>query len=115
MEKHIEILVDRKEYITKEEAYQAINEQYYETGLDGYQDGIELMNHIAKIPAADIVEVVRCKDCKHRIVNEHYGEKGYLKLKAMCELDTGDPFEFARDAGNDDWFCADGERKDGGQ
>ena len=57
MEKHIEILVDRKEYITKEEAYQAINEQYHETGLDGYQEGIELMNNIAKIPAADVVEV----------------------------------------------------------
>ena len=57
MEKHIEILVDRTEYITKEEAYKVINEQYHETGLDGYQDGIELMNHIAKIPAADVVEV----------------------------------------------------------
>lgn len=71
--------------------------------------------YVERIPATDVVEVVRCKDCKHRIVNEHYGEKGYLKLKAMCELDTGDPFEFARDAGNDNWFCADGERKDEGQ
>ena len=56
MEKHIEILVDHKEYITKEEAYNAINEQYHETGLDGYQDGIELMNRIAKIPATDVIE-----------------------------------------------------------
>lgn len=63
----------------------------------------------------DVVEVVRCRDCKHRIVNENYGKRGYLKLKAMCELDTGDPYAFGRDAGNPDWFCADGERKDGGQ
>lgn len=67
---------------------------------------------IDSVPAADVVEVVRCKDCKHRRVNEHYGEKGYLRIKAMCELDTGDPFELSRCASDDDWFCADGERKD---
>lgn len=60
----------------------------------------------------DAVEVVRCKDCKHRIVNDHYGEKGYLKIKAICELDTGNPFELGRCACEDDWFCCDGERKD---
>ena len=69
-------------------------------------------NCVERIPAANVVEVVRCKDCKHRIVNEHYGKKGYLWIKAMCELDTGDPFELGRCAENDDWFCADGERKD---
>lgn len=56
--------------------------------------------------------IVRCKDCKHRIVNEHYGEKGYMKLKAMCEHDTGDPFERGRCAENDEWFCADGAKMD---
>lgn len=81
MEKQIKILVDHKEYITKEEAYKAINEQYHVTGFDGYQDGIELMNHIAKIPAADVVEVVRCKDCKYRIVNEHYEKKDIYESK----------------------------------
>lgn len=59
-----------------------------------------------------IDELVRCKDCKHRIVNEHYGEKGYVKLKAICELDTGDPFERGRCAEDDEWYCADGERQD---
>lgn len=74
-----------------------------------------LLNKVEKAPAADVVEVVRCKDCKHRKLNEHYGEKGYLRIKAMCVLDTGDPFELSRCAEDDDWFCADGERKDGGQ
>lgn len=112
MGKHIEILVDHKEYITKEEAYIAINEQYHETGLDGYQDGFELMNRISKIPKTDAVQVVRCRDCKHRKVNEHFGEKGYLKIRAICLLDTGDPFELGRRADLDDWFCADGEHKE---
>ncbi len=56
-------------------------------------------------------EPIRCKDCKHRVVNEHYGEKGYFKLKAYCNLDTGDIFELGRCAEEDDWFCADAERR----
>ena len=55
-------------------------------------------------------EIIRCKECRHRIVNDHYGERGYLDLKAYCELDSGDPFELSREAENDDWFCADAER-----
>lgn len=71
------------------------------------------VNTIRDFPPTDAVEVVRCKDCKHRWVNEHYGEKGYMKIKAMCSLDTDDPFELGRNAYDDNWFCADGERKDG--
>lgn len=66
-----------------------------------------------KSPIVDTVPVVRCKDCKHRIVNEHYGENGYIKLKAYCKLDTGDIFSLGRCAEDDDWFCSDGERKGG--
>lgn len=56
--------------------------------------------------------IVRCKNCKHRIVNKHYGEKGYLDIKAECELDTGDPFALGRNAEDDEWFCADAEAKE---
>lgn len=66
---------------------------------------------VEQLPPADTVEVVRCRDCKHRIVNEHYGERGYLNLKAECEWDTGDPFGLGRNAEDDEWFCADGERR----
>lgn len=71
-----------------------------------------ITTQIKAVPSADAIEVVRCKDCKHRWVNEHYGEKGYMKIKAMCSLDTDDPFELGRNAYDDNWFCADGERKD---
>lgn len=60
----------------------------------------------------ELVRVVRCKDCKHRILNTHYGKKGYLPIKAMCELDTGDPYSYGRLAERDDWFCAWGERRE---
>ena len=37
-----------------------------------------------------------------------------LRLKAMCTLDTGDPFALGRDAEDDNWFCADGEKREEG-
>ena len=89
--------------------------------LHGYFDGMletdtwspcDVYGLIEILPSADAVEVVRCKDCKHRWVNEHYGEKRYMKIKAMCSLDTDDPFELGRNAYDDNWFCADGERND---
>jgi len=56
-------------------------------------------------------EIIHCKYCKHRILNENYGKKGYLKeIKAICELDSGDPFELGRNADDDEWYCADAER-----
>ena len=45
---------------------------------------------IDKAPTVDAVPVVRCKDCK------------YFKTR-LCENEDN----------YDDWFCADGERKDG--
>ena len=69
----------------------------------------KMQNVVSNLPSAQ-PEIIRCKDCRHRIVNDHYGEKGYLNIKGYCELDTGDPFELGRDAQNDDWFCADAER-----
>lgn len=62
-------------------------------------------------PTIDAVPVVRCKECKHRIVNEHFGENGYVKLKAVCTL-CSDMYEPGRNAEDDDWFCADVERED---
>ena len=49
---------------------------------------------ISNTPTADVVEVVRCKDCVH------YGEVG------DCEVHPYD------DRFNVNYFCADGERKD---
>lgn len=83
-------------------------------GCDGAFDIVYENNEGTGIEGPkDTVTVVRCKDCKHRIVNEHCGENDYFNLKAMCDLDTGDTFELGRNAENDEWFCADGERKDG--
>ena len=71
---------------------------------------VDAIDAVIGVPSAQ-PEIIRCKDCRHRIVNDHYGEKGYLNIKGYCELDTGDPFELGRNAENDDWFCADAERR----
>lgn len=91
------------DFISREAAIEALK---YE-----FRDYMRGQDALDKVLAADVAPVVRCKDCRHRIVNENYGKKGYMRLKAMCDLDTGDPFELGRNAEDDDWFCADGERR----
>ena len=53
----------------------------------------------AQLHTIDAVEVVRCKDCKYC-----YAE-GFVNVRNVCEKHY--------DFGNvdDDWFCADGERR----
>ena len=52
---------------------------------------------IAEIPTVETVEVVRCRDCKHLMFSDLYGEckRGNLGIV------------------NPDCFCSYGERKDG--
>ena len=49
------------------------------------------INAIRNVPAADVVQVVRCKDCKHRYHD------------SWCEYVDDD----------DNFYCARGERKEG--
>ncbi len=51
-------------------------------------------------PTVDAVPVVRCKDCKHRDPEDR-----------KCDCGHDIMWQLPRD---DDWYCADGERKDGG-
>ena len=51
----------------------------------------------------DVVEVVRCRDCRHRDPEDKKCDSGALE-RAGCVF-----------AVDDDYYCADGERKDGGQ
>lgn len=60
----------------------------------------EIVFDIEDIPAADAVEVVRCKDCIHAKVNANVSGKPLIcyLTRRVGEVD-----------GN--WFCADGERR----
>ena len=77
---------------------------------DGRQNGTFMVvkeSDIDEAPTVEAIEVVRCKDCKHRIYSYMTGGTYY------CEFDCYYRNETARDANNPDYFCASGERKDG--
>lgn len=56
-------------------------EKYFYEHLDDLHM-IAAMNAIDEIPAVDMVEVVRCKDCKYLMFSDCYGEcsRGYLGI-----------------------------------
>ena len=71
---------------------------HYATGYDDALTCVELA------PTVDAVEVVRCKDCNHAIVNVNHIDKPLICCKTKMVGTT-----------EEDWFCADGKRKkDGG-
>ena len=80
-----------------EECQKAFEEFGGESGIyaDAYND---LAEDFYRIPTADVAPVVRCKDCKHH-EDEEIG-------MVYCPNSIGGWV-----GGN--WFCADGERKDG--
>lgn len=102
-----------KEYIEREAAKNAFPKAEadafencrYCTCLDSGQIGEILDN----IPAADVAPVVRCKDCKHYVPVED--EMVCVKDADWC-VEDGCYYGFT-ESHDADWFCADGERKDG--
>lgn len=67
--------------------------------------GVAILNNF---PAADVVEVVRCRECKHSIM--HKFPYNYEKVLAC-----NDPHGVTIRAVKPMHFCSYGERKDGGQ
>ncbi|MGN1416257.1 MAG: hypothetical protein ACI4XF_05410 [Oscillospiraceae bacterium] len=91
-----------KEYIDRDMYYQKIND--LSKGGCGdyplYRLAInDCMNVLDEMPAADVVEVVRCKDCRH--VNDGYRNVNILLCRNFYENPV---------SGND--YCRWGEPKD---
>lgn len=65
-------------------------------------DSKMLKERIMSIPSADVVEVVRCRECKHW--DRERGKRNNLQFDGYCEIFGGfcDPYK----------YCAWGERKD---
>ena len=87
------------EYIKREDV-----EKFIEKGLNNPDkskaygfDAVEILSEVHFMPAADVAEVVSCKDCKYLMFSDFYGEcsKGYFGIVTP------------------DDFCSRGERKDG--
>lgn len=89
-----------KKYIDAEGVMRACYDSFLKTGNKAYSEIIALAD---AVPAADVAEVVRCKDCK-------YQNKGQNECDSwnMCEYRSWLYFPV-----NDEDFCSNGERKDG--
>lgn len=82
------------EYIEREAAEDAVGEAHLK--------GLNPLWELRDVPAADVVPVVRCKDCKHAYINSFSAASGV----ALCSSS-------AKVMQQDD-FCSYGERRDGG-
>lgn len=61
----------------------------------------------------NLIEVVRCKNCKHRPKEPDCTEIGGLGIKfpdSRCPCQCGDGYYSWYP--DDDWFCGNGERRD---
>lgn len=102
-----------KKYIELEEAIMAIEKPKVTPGgviFDALKKACQ--EEVRNLPAADVVEVVRCKDCIHRAsrIGVHYDIE-FPDAECPCQR----PESWNCWMPNDDWYCANGERKDGGQ
>lgn len=89
-------------YIDRETAIDEIDKWLDSVGYVTVGKGLssygELVGCLEDTPAADVVEVVRCKDCR-------FWTKQNDSLQGRCLLSENYPTR--------EWYCANGERKDG--
>lgn len=83
------------DYISREAVCKALNSE-------GYTKNMRVHKKVLNIPAADVVEVVRCGECRYR----YNTYSGWFCSRGVFVNDAVPP---------DDWYCADGKCKDGGQ
>ena len=93
-----------KEYIEREAMIQRLKNtplfSNFNTGGIFLRDGV--IDLVEKQPAADVVEVVRCKDCRFKTLTQD-GE--YNPEDIVCEF-------FMTDGMQENDFCSYGERKE---
>ena len=82
------------DYIKREDAKRAIRRNFHDIETRCMINNI--INEVAKVSSDNLVEVVRCKDCKHRDVEDGF-----------CE-GRGWPMQLVPDDG----FCDKGERSE---
>ena len=88
-----------KEYIEREAAKSELLSWAVCMNHPEYLMKDDALHVIDSIPAADVIKVVRCKDCKHCDPENHH-----------CDHHMGTAAPLRR---NPDDFCSYGERKDG--
>ena len=83
-------------YIEREKVLEIAKDEYYSDFHKSMADLTSLRELLEDSPTADVVEVVRCKDCKFLMFSDFYGE---CSNGHMCIVSPDD-------------FCSRGIRKD---
>ena len=91
------------EYITKEQAIDEVWDAFM--SHDDPDLGRVIEENIKRLPAADVAEVVRCKDCKDF---RPWGGQSKLGDCMVYVCDGENPFTMEETD-----FCSDGDRMDG--
>ena len=73
-------------------------ERFFKGDKEVQEQGMSLLS---MMPSADVVEVVRCRDCKY--AKHPYNVRG---METLCEC------EYSNQTNNSDDFCSWGKRKD---
>jgi len=68
-----------------------------------WNDAVSLLS---SAPDADVEKVVRCKDCKHSVQNKYATAPNYNYFCAKTSTATHIDYH------SENWFCADGERRE---
>lgn len=98
-------------FVTESRTGGSVYAQAYEKGWD---DALKAV--MAYEPTvADAVEVVRCKDCVHKpyvvdVFHASYGDIPRLESNGKCPCINADDYFYSH-MPDDDWFCANGERR----
>lgn len=71
------------EYISREAALKAANEWVSEACMAPVMRVSRLFDKLAKVPAADVAPVVRCKDCIYRIEGRCFSRTSFLNAPAV--------------------------------
>lgn len=95
-------------YIEKEKVLEIVKDKYYSDFHKSMADLTSLRELLEDTPAADVVEVVRCKDCVHCCISTD--PKTNISIQ-KCGYVGFNPVQSSQVS--DDFYCSYGERKDG--
>ena len=106
------------DYISRQAAIETVEKcQQYKVSKEDYAvDFAEVKTALMLLPSADVVEVVRCKDCKHK--PNGYTDYDVLRYPNFPHKENNPcPCQVFEDEWyswipNDDFYCSYGERAD---
>ena len=102
-----------KEYVEREVISEGIRKYYYKNPPNSsYQEGFDrgldkAQRVILDAPAADVVEVVRCRECVH------WKPTGSKAGNSFSDMEYIGGCEFTKYCRRESDFCSYGERKEG--